>query len=239
MSDQDEVALPSRPTLHTPGNSRQPGNPNGNNRPPASPADNRAAPPPAGAPQYRAAPTQSTQQHEPVQSHQPSQQQQRPPVQQHAAQPQYSNTPRISPQDATAIPHTSNPVEMDVLLGQLNLSMTIGEGDVIDGGTITIGEGKSMVVKGMVRSDIVCHGVLIITKTGTVQGSIQAGQCWIEGEVTSSAGEESLIDAGVLHLGVGSKINANCVYDQLSISSPNRGVSGRMNSRNSIPSRNG
>lgn len=142
-----------------------------------------------------------------------------------------SNRTNGKPQDRL-IPHTASPIGVNELLVDLPISFTVGEGDEVEG-KITLGEGKCVVIRGVVRGDVHCKGLVILMTGGKVLGNVVAGQAWIEGEV-GGGDNPSSIDAGTLHIGIGARVTADCTYDQISIATPNRGVKGRLESRASV-----
>lgn len=230
--NEDEVTL-TRPILHAGPSPRQQA-PQAATPSPKFHADPLAQ---QGAPQQhvRAPAQQAPQQAAPQAPRPNASSPAAPPQQQYVAA---APAPRFSASDTAAIPQTQNPIDMNVLLEGMNVTMTIGKGNVIDG-SASVGEGECMIVRGTVRGNIICPGMLIVAETGVIEGDIHAGQCWIEGEIASSGHEMTRIDAAILHLGVGSKVTANCTYDQLSISTPNRGIRGNMNLRDSTNPRRG
>lgn len=151
----------------------------------------------------------------------------------HLHSPNANSNASVSPiggEQQAAIPHTQSPVQVDTLVNSLKLSFTIGAEDTVEG-KITLGKGKSILVRGKVIGDINCPGMIIIMKEGIVEGNINAGQLWIEGEIRPNDGKQSIITVGTLHIGNGALVNADCIYDQISIATPNRGVKGNLQSR--------
>jgi cytoskeletal protein CcmA (bactofilin family) len=141
------------------------------------------------------------------------------------------NVSKTSSSKDMLIPHTESPLEVTALLDRLNVSFTIGEGDEV-AGSIKLSDSKCIVVRGTVRGDIECSGMVVLMKGGRVEGNIKAGQVWIEGDVApTQSGTQAKIDAGTLHIGTNARVIADCVFDQISISTPNRGVRGALESR--------
>jgi len=142
----------------------------------------------------------------------------------------YASVSPIAGDKTPAIPNTESPVQIETLIDSINLSFTIGTDDSVEG-KISLGKGKSLLIRGKVTGDINCPGMVIIMKEGVVEGNINAGQLWIEGEIRPNNGNPSKIDAGILHIGNGALVNADCLYTQISIATPNRGVKGNLQSR--------
>lgn len=139
-------------------------------------------------------------------------------------------TQAAQPTAATGnIPTTSSPVEINTLIENLHLSCTVGEGDTIEG-TLTIGKGKGLVIRGTIIGDIKCEGMVVVMKGGIVEGNITASQLWIEGTVKQGANNGKL-DVGTVHIGVDALVEADCTYDQISIATPNRGLKGQLSYR--------
>lgn len=136
---------------------------------------------------------------------------------------------RHGQQQDVGIPNMANPVSIDSLTDKLNITFTIGADDKVEG-KITVGEGKCVVIRGEIEGDVVGKGFVILMAGGRIKGNIVASQVWIEGDVGSENAEKpSTIHAGVLHIGVGACVIADCTYSgSISISTPNRGVKGRL-----------
>lgn len=131
------------------------------------------------------------------------------------------------------IPQMNSPISADTLVEEINLTMTIGEDDRVEG-KIIAGKGKAIVIRGTVVGEIISQGLVVVMKEARIQGSIKASQVWVEGEVTASQDGLGKIDAGTLHIGCNALVKVDCVFDQISIATPNRGIKGRLDSRDSL-----
>jgi cytoskeletal protein CcmA (bactofilin family) len=145
-----------------------------------------------------------------------------------------ANTPRAAePAMAdAALPILHSEQNVEAMLNKLNISVTIGLGDIMEG-RITMQEGKCIVVRGTVKGEIICPGTVLIMDRAIIEGNIKAGQLWIEGEVRPNGNETTArIEASALHIGSNALVNADCFYEKISIatSSPNRGIKGRLES---------
>lgn len=134
------------------------------------------------------------------------------------------------------IPAMSSPITADALIEKLKVSMTVGAGDIIEG-ALRLSEGNSIVIRGTIRGEVVCKGVVLLMSGGKVEGNIVAGQAWIEGDVLPDQKGQSRIDAGILHIGNNARVEADCVYDRISIATQNRGVKGKLDSRSTTNDR--
>lgn len=114
----------------------------------------------------------------------------------------------------------------EALCETLDISMAIGTDDVIEG-TIRIGGNKSLVIRGKVMGNVECAGRVLVMQGGVVQGNIHAASLWNEGDI-GVQGQPTTVNVGDLHLGVGSKVIGDCIYDTFSVATPNRGVRGQM-----------
>jgi cytoskeletal protein CcmA (bactofilin family) len=114
----------------------------------------------------------------------------------------------------------------EVLCETLDISMAIGTEDVIEG-TIRIGGNKSLVIRGKVMGNVECAGRVLVMAGGVVQGNIHAASLWNEGDI-GVQGQPTTVNVGDLHLGVGSKVIGDCIYDTFSVATPNRGIRGQM-----------
>lgn len=128
------------------------------------------------------------------------------------------------------MPLTRATVTADQLLEKMDVSFAVGEGDEVEG-KIKVGNARCIVINGVVKGDIETKGAVIVMKSGRVLGNIVAGHAWIEGEVANLNDKTCKIEAGTLHIGQNSLVIADCYYDQISIDSTNRGVRGRLESR--------
>lgn len=129
-----------------------------------------------------------------------------------------------------SFPTTEPNVTAEALLKDLKVSFTIGEDDEVSG-TIRTKEGASIVIRGVVKGNIECKGCVVLIKGGRIEGTVTAAQAWIEGDIDSADGKTSVLDVGELHIGKGARVIADCSYDNLSIATPNRGVRGRLECR--------
>jgi cytoskeletal protein CcmA (bactofilin family) len=132
----------------------------------------------------------------------------------------------------TALPILHSEQNVEAMLNKLNISVTIGLGDVMEG-RITMQEGKCIVVRGTVKGEINCPGTVLIMDSAVVEGNIKAGQLWLEGEVRPNGNEGTpRIEASALHIGSNALVIADCFYEKISIatSSSNRGIKGRLES---------
>ncbi|MGX9221749.1 bactofilin family protein (plasmid) [Massilia varians] len=114
----------------------------------------------------------------------------------------------------------------EALCETLDISMAIGTDDLIEG-TIRIGGNKSLVIRGKVMGNVECAGRVLVMPGGVVQGNIHAASLWNEGDI-GVQGQPTTVNVGDLHLGVGSKVIGDCIYDTFSVATPNRGVRGQM-----------
>lgn len=122
------------------------------------------------------------------------------------------------------------PLVLDDLLKTFDFSFIIGQGDKAKG-DIEIGKGKALLIRGQFDGNITCPGQVFVLKEGKVNGNIKAGQLWIDGEI-GVPGEGSKIEAGSVHVGNTARINADIEYELLSMANHNRGITGRLSSRN-------
>lgn len=136
----------------------------------------------------------------------------------------------LSSSTTKILPDTDIPLTVEAMMEDLAISFFVGAGDEVTG-NIKVQQGKSIVVRGRVNGSIECRGFVVILKEGHVEGSIKAGQLWIEGEVGSASQGNSKIDVGTLHINKGARVYADCVYDQISIATPNRGLRGNLEAR--------
>lgn len=144
-----------------------------------------------------------------------------------AARPAPTLSPVPTAPQAASKPASEGVVSVD--LSNLNVSISVGEGDTIEG-NIKLGAGKSIVIRGTVVGHIHCEGTVVVTKGGCVQGSIAAGTLFIEGDVNSHDAD-SIVDVGILNLCKNGALNANCTYDAMSVETPNRGIRGTLTPR--------
>lgn len=128
-------------------------------------------------------------------------------------------------------PSAPPPMDVEAQLTKLNVTVTIGNGDLIEG-AIKLGKGKSIVIRGTVKGSVQCEGCVVLLKEGRIEGNLQAGQAWIEGEITPLNGVAARVDVGALHIGNSGKVTADIVYDLITMATPNRGVRGKLESRN-------
>lgn len=122
------------------------------------------------------------------------------------------------------------PLVLDDLLQTFEFSFIIGQGDKAKG-DIEIAKGKALLIRGQFDGNITCPGQVFVLKEGKVNGNIKAGQLWIDGEI-GVPGEGSKIEAGSVHVGNTARINADIEYELLSMANHNRGITGRLSSRN-------
>lgn len=127
-----------------------------------------------------------------------------------------------------------NQVTAEVVMKKLNVSYVIGEDDVTEG-KITLGKGKSIVISGLFMGELRCEGCVIVKKGAKFSGTLVAGQAWIDGEVASTDNNKpSSIDVGTLHFGKTALVNANVIYDFISMDGPARGMRGSIQPRESV-----
>lgn len=117
----------------------------------------------------------------------------------------------------------------------LNVSMAIGAEDVVEG-KIRVGKNKTLVVRGIVNGEIISQGQVIILPGARVLGKITAAALTTEGDI-GDAKNPAQIEVGNLLIGTGSRTIADCVYDTMSVLTPNRGVRGQMLPREEMESR--
>lgn len=127
-------------------------------------------------------------------------------------------------------PSAPPPMDVEAQLKKLNVTVTIGSGDLIEG-AIKLGKGKSIVIRGTVRGSVQCEGCVVLLKEGKIEGNLQAGQAWIEGEINSFNGTPAHVDVGAIHIGNSGKVTGDIVYDLITMATPNRGVRGKLESR--------
>jgi cytoskeletal protein CcmA (bactofilin family) len=117
-------------------------------------------------------------------------------------------------------------VSAKVAAEKLQVSMAVGEGDLIEG-KIKVGPGKSLVIRGVVSGTIECEGTVVILDGGKVLGEVRAAQLVNEGDIGEPK-NPAKIDVGELVLGVNSRVIGDCTYDTMAVNVPNRGIRGQM-----------
>lgn len=140
----------------------------------------------------------------------------------------------------SGFPQARSQTTAQTLLDSLDISFTVGETDVVEG-KISIGEGKTIVISGTVIGEIHSKGSVVLMKGGKILGNVSAAQIWLEGDISAAPGsnQPARIDVGYLHLGQNARIVADCVYDMMSMESPNRGIRGRLECRQVMEDNNG
>lgn len=141
-------------------------------------------------------------------------------------QPPVAAPPVAHSNESSLAEYVANGTNAEVLCETLDISMAIGAEDVIEG-TIRIGGNKSLVIRGKVMGNVECAGRVLVMAGGVVQGNIHAASLWNEGDI-GVQGQPTTVNVGDLHLGVGSKVIGDCIYDTFSVATPNRGVRGQM-----------
>lgn len=136
--------------------------------------------------------------------------------------------PRTSPTVNAGAASPSAATAIDVFLSaeKNNVSMVVGEDDVIEGNLI-VGNGKTIIVRGTVKGEIRSEGTVLICSGARVIGKILAASLMTEGTIGEPK-QEATLDVGALHIGRGSRTFADCTYDTLCVDGPNGGVTGRM-----------